>query len=108
MKKQAAGNEVIWRDFPIDPFATMALRLAQMRLALEMTFSVRPGPLSQIRDVRSQVRGLRKLVKAAEAVPLLLVLLVILEKIDGALEAGRIEFAHQAIVHLERALLGAG
>lgn len=48
---------------------------------------------------------MKQLVQAAETAPLLLVLLVILDRIDGALESGKVEFAHRAIIHLESALL---
>ncbi len=47
------------------------------------------------------------MVTAGGATPLLFVLLVILDRIDAALESEKMEFAQQAIVHLEKALLRA-
>lgn len=107
MKKQAADDMTIWRGFPIDPLATMALRLAQMRRTLDLPFHLRSKSAADVLVVRQQVQGLRQMVTAGGATPLLFVLLVILDRIDAALESEKIEFAQQAIVHLEKALLRA-
>lgn len=107
MKKQAADYMTIWRGFPIDPLATMALRLAQMRRTLDLSFHLRSKSAADVLTVRQQVQGLRQMVTAGGATPLLFVLLVILDRIDAALESEKMEFAQQAIVHLEKALLRA-
>lgn len=107
MKTQGAVQKVMWREFPIDPLATMALRLAQMRLALDAEFSRASQRRSAIGPLRRQVRSMKHLVQAAETIPLLVILLVILDRIDEALKDRKFDFAHQAIMHLERTLLRA-
>lgn len=106
MITQASDQHRPWRDFLIDPVATMILRLGQMRLALDPKFIQKMGENRVISTVHSQLNALKRLMADYSDAPLLVVLLAILDIIDQALENSALDFAQQAITNLEKTLGG--
>ena len=104
MRTQASERQHNWHEFPIDPVATMVLRLGQMRLALDPTTILKIGRAKVIKNVHSQLGALKRLMTACTEAPWMAVLIVILDRIDQALTTAELDFAKQAISNLERAL----
>lgn len=104
METQVSGQRAVWREFPIDPVATMALRLAHIRLALGDIISPDTMGPHEVTPALHQINALKRLALAADNIPLMVVLLAILDQIDDALRDTSIVYAHQAVVHLEDTL----
>lgn len=107
MRTQVSDRSLHLRSFPIDPVATIVLRLGQMRLALDPTLILKLGKKTVIRQVHDQLNALKRLMADYSDAPLMAVLLAILERIDKALENASLDFAQQAISNLEDTLRGA-
>jgi len=104
IETQASGPRSIWREFPIDPVATMALRLADVRLTLGSIVAKDIQENQEIIPALRQISALRRLACAADNIPLTVVLLAILDQIDDAVRNTLIAYAHQSVVDLEAAL----
>jgi hypothetical protein len=104
METQASGLKKVWREFPIDPVATMALRLAHVRLTLGSLVALDLPEEQEVIPALRQIGALRRLACAADNIPLVIVLLAILDQIDDALRNTSIAYAHQSVVNLEATL----
>jgi hypothetical protein len=104
METQASGLKSVWREFPIDPVATMALRLAHVRVTLGNFIALDLSEEQEVTTALRQISALRRLACAADHIPLMMVLLAILDHIDDALRNTSIAYAHQSVMNLEAAL----